>query len=91
MIGDKVKKWLLMLMAFAVVVYGFGSSAVILYRSTEIAMELAISANIKYAIVAGVALGLLWMLALILDFVELIYKKGNSISAVPSGEDYGPE
>ena len=91
MIGNKIKKWLLMLMAFAIAVFGFGSSAVILYRSTEIAMELAISENIKYVIIAGVTLGLLWMLALILDFVELIYKKGNSVSAVPSGEDYGPE
>jgi len=88
---NRVKKWMMLLLAFVIAVFGFGSSAVIIYRSVEIAMELAISENFKYGIIAGVALSLLWMQALILDFVDLIYKKGYSMLAVPLGEEHGPE
>jgi len=54
-------------------------------------MELSISVNFKYGIIAGVALSLLWMQVLILDFAELICKKGYSMVVVPIGEEHGPE
>jgi hypothetical protein len=88
---NKIKKWTMLLLAFVIVAFGLGSSAVIIYRSVEIAMELSISVNFKYGIIAGVALSLLWMQVLILDFAELICKKGYSMVAVPIGEEHGPE
>jgi hypothetical protein len=88
---SNIKKWVMLLLAFVITVFGFGSSAVIIYRSAEITMELAISENYKYGIIAGVALSLLWMQALILDFAELICKKGYTMAVVPTGEEHGPE
>jgi|5B_taG_2_1085324.scaffolds.fasta_scaffold89638_3 hypothetical protein len=56
------------------------TSAVIIIRSTEIAMELAIDKPTKYAIISGIALFLLWMQSMIIDFVYLIYKHGFGIA-----------
>jgi len=43
-------------------------------------MELAIDKPTKYAIISGIALFLLWMQSMIIDFVYLIYKHGFGIA-----------